>query len=131
MKKYSARLATLWQDFETRSDSLAEALEQQMDKTKSVPVSKETEKEMAVRKYRKELVTHVEELCKNEFRAKFDSEEKIGKFAEESVDKKYLPAEVKSHEAKKGPWKMFRLSERTKEAVKDNIKKKMVTLTSL
>ena len=38
MKKYLARLATLWQDFEARSESLADSLEQQMDKP--VPVNK-------------------------------------------------------------------------------------------
>ena len=65
MTKYSARLAILWQDFEARSESLADSLEQQMDKP--VPVNKEMEKEIAVRNYRKELVTYVEELLIKDF----------------------------------------------------------------
>merc|ERR1712226_1211964 len=94
---YSERLATLWQEFESRSNSLAESLEQQMENVEAVPVVKKTEREIAVRAYRIELHAFVEGFLKQEYRAKFDNTEDIGKFADKLVDKKYLPAEEQNH----------------------------------
>lgn len=129
MKKYSARLATLWQDFEARSESLADSLELQMDKP--VPVNKEMEKEIAVRNYRKELVTYVEELLIRDFRERFTSVKSIGKWAESEVDKKYLPAEEKSYVKRGGSWAMFKLTDKTKKAVEDNIAKKIQRISGV
>ena len=55
----------------------------------------------------------------------------IGKWAESEVDKKYLPAEEKLYIKNGGPWTMFKLTDRTKKALEDNISKKIQRISGV
>jgi len=137
--KHNKRLGELWKEFETRSDSMVEILEQQMGAPPSTSGREEETlgssggrgddrkgeaRKAAVEKYRLDLTQHVKTLLERNYGAKFVQDE-ASRYATYLVKEKYLNAEVNQFTKKGAPWSEFKLTEKTKEAVKKHLDTKM------
>jgi hypothetical protein len=138
--KHNKRLGSLWKEFESRSDSLVETLEQQMGEAAGGATSRKgetaavaggasdrkgEERKAAVETYRQALTKYVQELLEREHKGCFPEPDGAARFADKQVRDKYLSPEVNTYTKKGAPWNMFQVTERTKEAVKKHIKSKM------
>jgi len=136
--RHNNRLGNLWKEFEMRSDSMVEILEQQMGASgregEAVTSSGGTQgrgddrkgeaRKTAVEKYKTDLTKHVKTLLECNYAGKFVQDE-ASRYATYLVKEKYLNAEVNQFTKKGAPWSEFKLTEKTKEAVKKHLDSKM------
>lgn len=121
---YNKRLTELWTGFESRSDSLAEQLESQME-VGSKSTSRLEDRKAAVDKYREEMIRFVMDYLGIEFRNNFRDEAELEMFADKTVREKVLEQEVNVFGKRGKAWSQFRVTNNTKESVKKYLTKKM------
>jgi len=132
-EKYNARLAQLWTDFESRSDSLVEVLEQQMGTTvgtsgKSNSQRNHDLRSEAVELYKKEIFAFVETALQ-QYREKFEDDRELSTFAMWVVENKVLGMEINVFIKRGAPWKDFHVTSKTRDSVEAYLKTKMKKYT--
>ena len=132
-EKYNARLAQLWTDFESRSDSLVEVLEQQMGTTvgtsgKSNSQRNHDLRSEAVELYKKEIFAFVETALQ-QYREKFEDDRELSTFAMWVVENKVLGMEINVFIKRGAPWKDFYVTSKTRDSVEAYLKTKMMKYT--
>jgi len=132
-EKYNARLAQLWTDFESRSDSLVEVLEQQMGTTvgtsgKSNSQRNHDLRSEAVELYKKEIFAFVETALQ-QYREKFEDDRELSTFAMWVVENKVLGMEINVFIKRGAPWKDFHVTSKTRDSVETYLKTKMKKYT--
>jgi len=119
--QYNNRLAQLWTQFETRSDSLVEVLEQQMER--NLQPRKE-----AIDKFREEMILVVKTILQK-FRDRFNDEEELCAFSNWVVAKRVLDEEVNKFTKTGTSWNNFTVTSSTKQHVEVYLRKKMPMYT--
>ena len=119
--QYNNRLAQLWTQLETRSDSLVEVLEQQMQRNLQI-------KKEAIDKFREEMIQVVKTILLK-FRDRFNDEKELCAFSKWVVDRRMLDDEVKKFTKKGTPWNNFAVSSSTKQQVDMYLRKIMPQYT--
>ena len=130
--KYNERLAQLWTQFESRSDSLVEVLQQQMGTASTMGPSSSRKNYCmridAMELYKKEMIAYVETVLQ-QYRVKFEDDRELSTFAEWVVETKVLEIEIKLFTKKGAPWKDFHVTSKTREQVEIYLKSKMKKYT--
>jgi len=121
--QYNNRLAQLWTQFETRSDSLVEVLEQQMER--NLQQRKDQE---AIEKFREEMIQVVKTILQ-QFRDRFNDEKELFAFSKWVVDRRVLDEEVNEFTKNRTSWNNFTVTSSTKQQVEIYLRKKMPTYT--
>merc|ERR1712096_406432 len=119
--QYNNRLAQLWTQFETRSDSLVEVLEQQMERNLQP-------KKEAIDKFRDEMIQVVRTILQK-FRDRFNDEEELCAFSKWVVDRRVLDEEINKFTKKGTSWNNFTVTSNTKQQVENYLRKKMPVYT--
>jgi len=129
-EKYNERLAQLWTEFESRSDSLVEVLEQQMGTASSDTAGKSSSqrnhniRKDAVEKYKQEIIGLVKNFLR-QFRMKFQDDQELNTFAQWVVENKVLEQEVNMYTNKGAPWSDFYVTSKTRAQVEKYLESKM------
>lgn len=122
-EKYNKRLAELWTQFESRSDSLAEILEQQVGSLSKSNRRLEM-RQMMVESFRQQVLNFVVEFLVPQLGAKFSDMVELELFANKAVIK-VVDQEVNLFVKKGSPWSMFRVTDHTKQCVENYLLQKI------
>ena len=128
--KYNERLTQLWKDFESRSDSLVEVLQQQMEGAtgetegkSSSQKSLQTRKD-AIEKYKVEITEVVKQFLQ-QFIGKFLDQKELCAFAVWVVGSKVLDQEVNVFTETGSSWSEFHVTPKTRKQVEVYLRGKM------
>jgi len=128
--KYNERLTQLWKDFESRSDSLVEVLQQQMEgaveetRGKTNSQKKLQARNDAIENYRVEITEVVKQFLQ-QFIEKFQDQKELCAFAVWVVDSKVLDQEVNVFTERGSSWSEFHLTPKTRNQVEIYLRGKM------
>merc|ERR1712106_140108 len=129
-EKYNDRLTQLWKEFESRSDSLVEVLEQQMEGVvveasgKSSSQRNHELRKDAIGIYKQEI-TGVVSAYLQHFEGKFQDDKELDAFSVWVVESKVLDQEVNMYTKKGAAWSDFRVTSKTKQQVEGYLRNKM------
>ena len=131
------RLATLWTEFEDRSDSVVEMLTKTKEggaglaRTDRSTERKVDMREEAIRKYEQEMIEVVKVHLSTHHLNKFTDIRALDLFAVNTVKNKIVPQEIKRHEKilenpkRERSWADFHVSETSKQFVREYLERKM------
>ena len=129
-EKYNDRLTQLWKEFESRSDSLVEVLEQQMEGVvveasgKSSSQRNHELRKDAIEIYKQEI-TGVVSAYLQHFKGKFQDDKELDAFSVWVVESKVLDQEVNMYTKKGAAWSDFRVTSKNKQQVEGYLRNKM------
>merc|ERR1712150_205532 len=125
------RLATLWKDFEDRSESVVDILAKTMETGGGSSRRNDRERnlnirEEAIKKYEEEMIGVVRECLRTKYRDKFRSDTDLNHYAVNIVKRKILDREINQFiEMEKSSWSKFLVSESSRKNVVNFMSKLM------
>ena len=121
--QYNKRLGELWKEFETRSDSLSDILQQNSSKTSME--RRLIDRKQAEERFSKELSYYIFKFLATHFRTKFSSDVHLRQFSDDTVARKIIGKEVANHANNGLSWAMFHVSESTRKQVERYLQQKV------